>query len=64
MDIPENANPDDVLYVAAYNERQELAGVYFVENIQNTNSFETPEGAAALKVFIWNRQMCPLVKTK
>ena len=59
--IPDDADSDDVLYVAAYNEQKELVKAYVVNDIQEVNSFETPEGASEVRAFIWDKFMKPLV---
>ena len=59
--IPDDADSDDVLYVAAYNEQKALVKAYVVNDIQEVNSFETPEGASDVRAFIWDKFMKPLV---
>ena len=62
--IPGNAAEGDTMYVALYDDAGILRALYLVTDIEDINTFNTPEGASELKVFIWDKDMRPLAEDR
>lgn len=59
--IPDSASEDDVMYVAAYDENNTLKGIYIERDIQDIKSYDVIDGMTSVRIFIWDKDMKPLV---
>ena len=64
VEIPDNADEEDVMYVAVYDEQDILIKAYIADSIMPENIFDVPEGGTKVKAFIWDKDMTSLASAR